>query len=193
MILKRRTYLPAWTWSERAIGLPTELKTATPVFQEPACKVSSRWIQKELFFTTTEAVSLGATGFQEGTPGLYPQSPAGGERPSPGKRGPIFAIPLVMLLFRIIMRNRDYTCVCVHVCTDTHRYIWQREIYSNHMSGGFQNHSVLEWSQGNPLIPVQRQRVSLRPSTGHPRLCEKPRPTAQLHLPAPLPTLPWRL
>ena len=127
MILKRRTYLPVWTWSERATGLPTELKTATPVFQEPACKVSSRWIQKELFFTTTEAVSLGALGFKGGTPGPYAQSPAGGEPPSPGKQGPVFAIPLVMLLFRIIMRNRDYMCVCVHACTDTHTQIYLAE------------------------------------------------------------------
>ena len=132
MILKRRTYLSAWTWSERATGLPTELKTTKPVFQEPACKVSSCWIQKELFFTTTEAVSLGTLGFsKEGALGPYPQSPAGGEGPSSGKWGSIFAIPLVMLLFRIIVRKRDYMCVCVCVCAcvyiHTHTDIFGRE------------------------------------------------------------------
>ena len=89
MILKRRTYLPAWTWRERATGLPAELKTIKPVFQEPECKVSSCWIWKELFFTVTEAVSLRTLGFQRMDPwALIPRALLGERGPHQASEDP---------------------------------------------------------------------------------------------------------
>ena len=150
MILKRRTYLPAWTWSERATGLPTELKTTKPVFQEPACKVSSCWIQKELFFTTTEAVSLGTLGFsKEGPWALIPRALLGERGLHQASEGP--SLPSHWwCYFSGSLWETEIICVCVHACTDTHIqiYLAERNRIAITCQVAFQNHSVLKWSWG---------------------------------------------
>ena len=64
-------------------------------------------------------------------------------------------------------------CVCVHACIYTHIqiYLAERNRIAITCQVPFKIAVSSSEAEGRvlPPIPVQRQRVSLRPSTGHPR------------------------